>query len=127
MEWLEPLIFYEIKYLKKEGRKMEEIKQRMTNYWSQRAVDFSVLRMKEFSGKMHERWIAEFRKYIPMEKPLKILDLGTGTGFFALLLGAEGHQVTGIDLTEDMILQARKSAEILEIPRGLLCDGRGSP
>lgn len=116
MEWLEPLIFYEIKYLKKEGRKMEEIKQRMTNYWSQRAVDFSALRMKEFSGKMHERWIAEFRKYIPMEKPLKILDLGTGTGFFALLLGAEGHQVTGIDLTEDMILQARKSAEILEIP-----------
>ena len=94
---------------------MDDIKQRMTHYWSQRAMDFSALRVKEFSGKMHARWMAEFRKYLPMDKPLSILDLGTGTGFFAFLLGAEGHRVTGIDLTEDMILQAQKSSEILGV------------
>lgn len=65
---------------------------------------------------MHERWMAEFRKYLPMDKSLRILDLGTGTGFFAFLLGAEGHYVTGIDLTEEMLLQAKKSGEILKIP-----------
>ncbi len=94
---------------------MEEIKQRLTNYWSRRAADFGALRMKEFSGKMHERWMAEFRKFLPMDKSLRILDLGTGTGFFAFLLGMQGHTVTGIDLTEDMILQAKKSAKILGI------------
>lgn len=94
---------------------MDDIKQRMAHYWSQRAMDFSALRVKEFSGKMHARWMAEFRKYLPMDKPLSILDLGTGTGFFAFLLGAEGHRVTGIDLTEDMILQAQKSSEILGV------------
>jgi SAM-dependent methyltransferase len=72
--------------------------------------------MKEFSGKMHERWMAEFQKHLPMDKPLRILDLGTGTGFFCFLLGAEGHQVTGIDLTKDMILHARQSADVLKIP-----------
>lgn len=94
---------------------MEEIKQRMTVYWSRRAADFGALRMKEFSGKMHERWMAEFQKYLPMDRPLRVLDLGTGTGFFAFLLGMEGHTVTGIDLTEDMISQAKRSAEILGI------------
>lgn len=95
---------------------MEEIKQRMTSYWSERAESFSELRMKEFSGKMRSRWMAEFEKYIPMTTPLRILDLGTGTGFFAFLLGAEGHEVTGVDLTEDMILKARKTSEQLGIP-----------
>lgn len=95
---------------------MEDIKQRMTTYWSRRAMDFGALRMREFAGKMHERWMAEFWRNLPMDRSLRILDLGTGTGFFAFLLGMEGHTVTGIDLTEDMILQAKKSAEILGIP-----------
>lgn len=95
---------------------MEQIKLRMTDYWAERVPTFSALRMKEFSGKMRSRWMAEFAKYIPMHTPLKILDLGTGTGFFCFLLGAEGHQVTGIDLTEDMIAEAKRTAEILAIP-----------
>lgn len=95
---------------------MEQIKQRMTDYWTWRVPSFSELRMKELNGKMRERWMAEFEKYIPMSEPLNILDLGTGTGFFALLLGSRGHQVTGIDLTEDMILEARRTAKLLQIP-----------
>lgn len=95
---------------------MEEIKQRMTNYWTERVPTFSQLRMKEFTGEMHRRWMAEFQKLLPREGPLTILDLGTGTGFFAFLLGAEGHRVTGIDLTEEMIAEAKRTAEFLDIP-----------
>lgn len=94
---------------------MEALKERMTDYWTWRVPSFSELRMKELNGKMRERWMKEFEKYIPMTKPLKILDLGTGTGFFAILLGSYGHQVTGIDLTEDMILEARRTADFLQI------------
>lgn len=95
---------------------MEQIKQRMTDYWTERVPGFSELRMKEFSGVMRERWMTEFRKYISMSKPLRVLDLGTGTGFFCFLLGAEGHRVTGIDLTEEMIAEAKRTAKILGIP-----------
>lgn len=37
------------------------------------------------------------------EKGLKILDVGCGTGFFEILLAPMGHDVTGIDLTPEMI------------------------
>lgn len=43
-----------------------------------------------------------------------ILDLGTG--FFCFLLGTKGHSVTRIDLTDDMIAEAKRTAEILGIP-----------
>ena len=92
---------------------MEEIKQRMSDYWTERAPDFSRLRMKELSGGKHALWLAEFDRYLPPKKPLDILDLGTGTGFFCFLLGREGHRMTGIDPTAGMIDEAcRTSAEL---------------
>ena len=92
---------------------MEAIKQRITHYWSHRAEGFAEQRIRELHSEKKDRWLTEFHRYLPQEKPLRILDVGTGTGFFAFLLTAEGHEVTGIDLTEEMILQAEKTAEIL--------------
>ena len=43
------------------------------------------------------------------------MDIGTGTGFFALLLAEQGHHVTGIDLTPDMIRKAKQIAEKLNL------------
>ena len=87
---------------------MQDIKKRMTDYWSRRAEGFSSLRLRELQGEKHDLWLAELKKYIPMDRPLRILDLGTGTGFFAFLLAAQGHEVTGIDLTPDMIREAER-------------------
>jgi ubiquinone/menaquinone biosynthesis C-methylase UbiE len=57
----------------------------------------------------HQRWIELFREVFG-EKKLKILDVGTGTGVIALLLAELGHQVTGVDIAEDMLRQAREKA-----------------
>ncbi|GAB4372659.1 MAG: hypothetical protein Kow0042_16070 [Calditrichia bacterium] len=38
----------------------------------------------------------------------KVLDVGCGTGGFALRLARKGHQVTGVDLSEKMIRVARR-------------------
>lgn len=94
---------------------VEEIKQRMTSYWTRRVEQFSALRYKELQGEKHQQWLAELQARLPATTGLDILDIGTGTGFFALLLGAQGHRVTGIDLTPDMVAEARRMAQRLGV------------
>lgn len=89
---------------------MEPIKDRIQHYWSERSESFAGLRRKELECDMAALWQAEIEKYIPMDKELKILDVGTGSGFFAILLSRLGHGVTGIDLTPSMIEEARRLA-----------------
>lgn len=95
---------------------MDTIKNRVSAYWSQRAGDFSQLRIRELESGKRALWLAEIERYFPTGRKLDILDVGTGSGFFAMLLGAEGHRITGIDLCPDMIGEARKTAALLDIP-----------
>lgn len=45
------------------------------------------------------------------EEKLRILDVGTGTGFLSLSLAELGHEVVGVDLAEGMLSVARKMAD----------------
>lgn len=95
---------------------METIKTRVTDYWTQRVSQFSALRIRELHSEKAGLWMHELETYLPAQSGLKILDIGTGTGFFAFLLAARGHAVTGIDLTADMIREAKRTAERLSLP-----------
>lgn len=92
---------------------MEKIKNRIITYWDERAEDFAALRIKELRDDISQRWEKEIFRYIPQDRSLKILDIGTGSGYFALLLSQMGYDVTGIDLTEKMIAEAKKTAQVL--------------
>jgi ubiquinone/menaquinone biosynthesis C-methylase UbiE len=52
-------------------------------------------------------WKEELTKAIG-SVPLEVLDVGTGTGYMALLLAELGHQVTGIDFSDQMLAVARQ-------------------
>ena len=78
-------------------------------YWDERSEDFSKLRQKELSGPCAAAWQAYLAGKLAADKPLKILDIGTGAGFFAVLLSRMGHQVTGIDMSADMLHQAKQN------------------
>lgn len=41
----------------------------------------------------------------------KILDIGTGPGFFSIILAEAGYQVTAVDYTEAMLEEAKKMQE----------------
>lgn len=94
---------------------MDAIKENMEHYWSRRVEKFSALRQREFAGEKHEQWMAELDRYLPAGRSLRVLDIGTGTGFFAFLLAERGHHVTGIDLTPDMIREAKRIADRLRL------------
>lgn len=94
---------------------METIKKDMANYWSRRVDKFSDLRHREFASDKHEQWLAELERYLPLGRKLNILDVGTGTGFLVFLLAEKGHHVTGIDLTPEMIDEAKQISCELKI------------
>lgn len=87
---------------------MLEIEKRVIRYWSRRMKDFSAVREQELQNELSKSWLLEIKKYLPEGKKLKVLDVGTGVGFFAVLLAGEGHEVCGIDLTPDMIARAKE-------------------
>ena len=88
-----------------------ECKERIKNYWKIRSTSFLDQRREELHHPIAERWIREITEAFLAGKNLKILDVGCGTGYFTILLTGLGHQVTGIDLTLDMIAKGKILAE----------------
>ena len=86
-------------------------------YWSWRAPGYSKINRHELTNGRHKRWMeclqSEISGHFPNRKPetIRALDIGTGPGFFAILLAEMGHDVTAIDLTEAMLREARANAE----------------
>lgn len=93
---------------------MEEINRRVISYWTARAHDFASVRKNELKNSITGRWLDEFGKFFSNDTPLDILDVGTGSGYFAILLSKLGHRVTGIDLTESMLIEAAEAARECE-------------
>ena len=55
-----------------------------------------------------------FKKNLPTGK-LKVLDVGTGAGFFAAILSNLGHEVVGIDMSAKMLHEAEKNLRELNL------------
>ena len=89
---------------------MKELGEKIVSYWGNRAEGYSEYNREELAGDKWQDWIAEIKKQLPKKEKseIRILDIGTGTGFFAFLLSSLGHRVTGIDLTPSMIQEAKE-------------------
>lgn len=58
-------------------------------------------------------WKKQIVKNFKKEKELKILDVGTGPGFFSCILAEEGHKVVAIDYSTAMIECGKNNAKSL--------------
>jgi SAM-dependent methyltransferase len=90
--------------------KPQTIKDKVTGYWAKRSKSFSDMKHEEAHSYKASLWREEFMSNLPGGRALRILDVGCGAGFFELVLAPLGHDVTGIDLTPEMITEAKKLA-----------------
>ena len=83
------------------------------DYWSNRAEEFSALRIKDYGTSMREAFLQFIKSQLPpiQDRRIKALDLGRGAGFFCLLLNELGCEITAIDFSKEMLEQAKKNCE----------------
>ena len=85
--------------------------QEIEQYWSRRASSYSDLINTELATDGLERWLPVLRENGIGDEPCRILDVGTGPGFFAIALASLGHEVVAVDYTEAMLEEAAANAQ----------------
>ncbi|HWQ66688.1 MAG TPA: class I SAM-dependent methyltransferase [Methanospirillum sp.] len=87
------------------------MKQKIIGYWNSGATRYNrgiepFLRSETGT----KGWKTLFSEHLGT-KPLNILDVGTGPGSISVLLAGMGHEVTAVDLSEQMLNLAQKNAD----------------
>ena len=61
---------------------LEEIQ----NYWNHRYTGYSKVNENELEGTQRESWKQQLQRLLPANQNVKVLDIGTGPGFFTIIL-----------------------------------------
>lgn len=71
---------------------MENLKEEIHAYWTDRASGYSEYNRQELADERRTKWnhalLSRIEQHFPGKDPgeIKVLDIGTGPGFFAILL-----------------------------------------
>ncbi len=113
----------EIKEIRIEDER-EDIKNKVEEYWSERADSFFMQKKHEILHPKYERWTREIYSCITEEiervragESVKVLDIGCGAGFFEIMFARAGFSVSGIDLTPEMVSHTNEMAEYFGVEK----------
>jgi ubiquinone/menaquinone biosynthesis C-methylase UbiE len=87
---------------------MDKIKASIKNYWNWRSRSYGCDADKSMA--IEGRWESVLRELVSGAHGRRALDIGTGRGDFAIYLARSGFDVTGLDLSREMVSYARKRA-----------------
>lgn len=94
---------------------MDNLNKKITDYWTERSKTFSDSTIEALYGKDAKDWENLIYTQIDKNKKLKVLDVGTGPGMFAVLMGKNPNfEVFAVDSSSGMLEQAKKNAETFE-------------
>lgn len=79
-------------------------------YWARRADSYSDIVKYEMAHENEANWMKVIQENLPEGRGVRVLDVGTGPGFFAIGLAKRGYDVTAVDYTQAMLDQAVRNA-----------------
>ena len=92
-----------------------ELKESIREKWDESSQSYDSLHGHGIKSKEErDAWKNMLETVLPRGR-LKILDVGCGTGELSLLLEGMGHQITGIDLSDEMLSVARSKAKASQL------------
>ena len=96
---------------------MDRLLDEIESYWSTRTEGYSEVNEKELKGMQKKAWLKTLESGFLEKKlsdndkeQLRILDIGTGPGFFPMILAEAGYHVTAVDYTPGMLEKAAENA-----------------
>lgn len=89
------------------------------DYWTARAAGYSESVTESIDSGRSDHWLGIIREHLGADGPLRVLDVGTGPGFFPVILGREGHRVTAVDCCDGMLEQACANCARYGVPADL--------
>ena len=94
---------------------MAELLHSIGQYWTRRAPSYTDVIKKNLADGWDQVWADELISHFPDggDRPLRVLDIGTGPGFYAIILARRGYDVTAVDYSEGMLREARRNAGAL--------------
>lgn len=86
------------------------------DYWNKRADTYSITVNGELESEVVKQWNKLFAEHVDFQadRTLRVLDVGTGPGFFAKLFAHRGCIVDAVDCSPDMLDRARMNTLGLE-------------
>lgn len=73
------------------------IEEKVVDYWTKRVADFSDVSENELDSELSREWVDNIMQYIsPLidnRQNVRVLDVGTGVGYFAILLMAKDFRL----------------------------------
>lgn len=88
----------------------QQITEVIRHHWNWRAATFDQDPSQGLHSETQRRAWLELLSRLAGPPPKRVLDVGCGTGFLALLLAELGHRVTGVDLAPEMLERAQAKA-----------------
>lgn len=86
---------------------MDKNQEKINAQWSRGAENYNNIINNELNSFRSAAWKKQILENAPARNRLEVLDCGCGPGFFSMILAEEGHHVSAIDGSDEMMKYAK--------------------